>query len=71
MIFSEYEKSFEEEKRISENQGYWRSTAYGMVAMTKKTYLQTPGFNLNLTGWGGEDVLFAEEILKSKVDYKD
>ncbi|CAG5103722.1 Oidioi.mRNA.OKI2018_I69.chr1.g906.t1.cds [Oikopleura dioica] len=69
IIFSEYEQSFEERKIIAENQGYWRSTAYGMVAMTKQTYLQTPGFNLNLTGWGGEDVLFAEEILKSKIEF--
>ena len=55
-------------KVINEDAGSWRIFSFGMVAMTKKTYLQTPGFNTTMSGWGGEDIKFADDAIDSKVN---
>ena len=41
---------------ISDKTGTWRPLGYGMVCTYKKDYVKSSGFNLNINGWGGEDV---------------
>ena len=43
--------------RIDNESGMWRSLGYGMVCVYKPDYFSVKGFNLNLEGWGSEDVI--------------
>jgi len=37
------------------NDGWWRDAGYGMVGISKKTYMSLGGLNENFSVWGGED----------------
>lgn len=53
---------------ISENRGFWRYYSYGMVSIYKSDYLKTKGFNLDILGWGQEDLQFADAVLEAKIN---
>ena len=48
--------TYEEAFNITEETGTWRPLGYGMVCVHKPDYLMAKGFNLRISGWGGEDV---------------
>ena len=57
---------FDRHGGISEDNGYWRIYSYGMVSIFNHDYRKTKGFDLELVGWGLEDLRFAETVLDNK-----
>lgn len=53
---------------VSRRNGHWVSYSYGMVCMYKSDYVATGGFNLTITGWGGEDTDFFTKVLDTKLE---
>ncbi|CAG9766889.1 unnamed protein product [Ceutorhynchus assimilis] len=47
------------------NRGFWRQFGFGIASMYKKDYNVLGGFNVNITGWGTEDVAFFNNIVKN------
>ena len=41
---------------IKHETGSWRKYGYGMACLYRKDFFSVGGFNLNIEGWGGEDV---------------
>ncbi|CAF0958818.1 unnamed protein product [Brachionus calyciflorus] len=56
--------------KISNSNGYWRESGYGMVCLYKKDYLNIGGFGKykRVRGWGGEDVYLAERFYSKGYD---
>ena len=69
---------------ISEENGFWRTFSFGMLAMEKvrsyiisycsvecsiqSAYDKTSKFDLSIEGWGGEDLRFYETCVKYEVN---
>ena len=53
---------------ISREHGHWGSYAFGMVCIYKSDYLSTGGFDVNMMGWGGEDVELYEKVIKTNLE---
>ena len=51
--------------RVARENGHWATYSFGMVCLYKSDYLASGGFNLEIEGWGGEDVDLFEKVLKS------
>ncbi|KAF7414464.1 hypothetical protein HZH68_002953 [Vespula germanica] len=74
IVFSEYDPKivYESSKKhdkydITEIAGYWRQFGFGIVSLYKKDYDVVGGFDLSIRGWGKEDVVFFEKVVKSKI----
>lgn len=52
---------------IDENNGFWRQFGFGIVSLYKKDYLALGGLNLQIAGWGYEDVTFFDNVIRSKL----
>lgn len=75
IVFSEYDPKivYESLKKhdkyvITEIAGYWRQFGFGIVSLYKKDYDVVGGFDLSIRGWGKEDVVFFEKVVKSKIE---
>ena len=66
IFFSEYGPKFDRHGGISEDNGFWRIYSYGMISIFNHDYRETSGFQLDLKGWGLEDLRFAETVLAAK-----
>lgn len=54
---------------LNEDNGYWRQFGYGIVSCYRLDLDRAGGFNLNIHGWGKEDVdLFEKFIQLSQKD---
>ena len=53
---------------ISRRNGHWVSYSYGMACLFKSDYTTAGGFNLSITGWGGEDTDFFTRVLDAKLE---
>ena len=51
--------------RVARENGHWATYSFGMVCLYKSDYLASGGFNLEIEGWGGEDVDLFLKVLKS------
>ncbi|KAG1679324.1 Chondroitin sulfate synthase 1 [Nymphon striatum] len=52
---------------IDSDVGYWRMYGYGIVSIYKSDYIKTAGFNVNIVGWGLEDVDLFQKIIKTNI----
>lgn len=50
---------------ISRKHGHWCTYGYGMVCMYKSDYDDVGGYNVNIEGWGGEDIQLVDNVIKS------
>ncbi|KAL1517137.1 hypothetical protein ABEB36_000943 [Hypothenemus hampei] len=48
------------------NRGFWRQFGFGIASMYKTDYESLGGFNLQITGWGTEDVTFFNNIVQKR-----
>ena len=48
--------------------GHWFYYSYGMLCIYKSDYRAVGGLDVHIEGWGLEDVLFYEALIKAKLD---
>ena len=53
--------------RFANDNGYWRMSSYGQVALYKSDFDEAGGFNTNIKGWGKEDLDFVQRIIEKKI----
>ena len=52
---------------FASNNGYWRASSYGQVALYKSDFDAVGGFNTDIRGWGKEDTDFATRIHRKRL----
>lgn len=50
---------------FAEKMGYWRQFGYGIVAIYRSDLEKVGGYDLNIQGWGKEDIDLFDKIVKS------
>jgi len=50
---------------ISKMSGHWVFYGFGMVCLYNQDYASVGGYNVNIRGWGGEDVALYDSHVKS------
>jgi len=79
IVFSQYDpkiiqsssalyRPLTEVAEIDKMSGFWLHYGFGIVAIYKSDFDQVGGFNLNIEGWGGEDVDFYQRVIASGLD---
>ena len=63
VVFSQYDPSMATGANFSAGAGCWRQFGYGIAALYNSDFADAGGFNLNIRGWGREDVDLVERLL--------
>ena len=50
IFFSQYAPKCRADLKVAEENGFWRIHSYGMVAIHKRDYMTTGGFDLSIKG---------------------
>jgi len=53
--------------RLLREHGHWAHYSFGMLCIYKSDYQKVGGFNKNIEGWGGEDVMFFHKIVRNRI----
>ncbi len=53
---------------LKRHNGHWAHYSYGMVVIYASDYRKAGGFNINLKGWGEEDVDFFNKVIQHGVE---
>ena len=54
-------------EKFANDNGYWRMSSYGQVALYKSDFDAAGGFNTDIKGWGKEDLDFVQRIINQKL----
>jgi len=52
---------------LNEEEGFWREYGFGMLGIYKSDFENSGGFDMNLQGWGLEDVHLVTNIVMRRM----
>ena len=67
IVFNQYDPSMATGGNFSAGAGCWRQFGYGIVALYNADFMDAGGFDLDIRGWGREDVDLVERLLARNV----
>jgi len=67
VVFSQYNPSMATGANFSAGAGCWREFGYGIAALYNSDFMDAGGFNLDIRGWGREDVDLVERLLARNI----
>jgi len=67
IVFSQYDPIMATGSNLTAGAGCWRDFGYGIVAIYNADFADVGGFNLEIRGWGREDVDLVERLLARNV----
>lgn len=67
VVFSQYDPSMATGGNFTAGAGYWRQFGYGIVALYNADFMDAGGFDLDIRGWGREDVDLVERLLARNI----
>ena len=53
---------------LKRSHGHWAYYSFGMVCMYKSDYDSVGGMDTNIQGWGDEDIMFYNKIVRKRLD---
>ena len=75
VVFKQYNTKYTQSKgvkpgkeSINRKNGHWFYYSYGMLCIYKSDYTAVGGLDIEIEGWGLEDVLLFEAVLKAKLE---
>lgn len=66
--FAEVEFLINSNESIHRERGHWFKHSFGMTCLYVSDYVMAGGFNLSITGWGGEDVDLVNRFINHGYD---
>ena len=67
VVFSQYDPIMATGTNFSAGAGCWRQFGYGIVALYNADFADAGGFDLDIRGWGREDVDLVERLLARNI----